>query len=246
MAPRGRVRREPSESIGRPLSAWTRLPPQCSKPSRRAPLPPRRVDGDVRHLGSARGALASTPQGREPLPRGQQLSAEAVRRVLGSGLTLCWFLRFVRRARVVTRQKACEHPGTEPRNGVSTSLLDRQRRRLNAAWTVEPCQTPHVQRRGGRSQPALQHAYVRSSSATTLSAAKPRIDPTGLVPDYAADTPVSAHKRADLLRYCGDPTAVSAAGKAHRNQFGSALQHPTGPSPRLALVGRAATQKLRE
>jgi len=237
MVPRGRVRREPSESIGRPLSAWTRLPPQCSKPSRRAPLPPRRVDGDVRHLGSARGALASTPQGCELLPRGRQLSAEAVRRVWGSGLTLRWFLRSVRRARVVTRQRACEHPGTEPRNGVSASLLHRQRRKLNADWTAEPWQTPHVRSTGGQSRPAISRAYVRGSSVTTLPVARSCTDPVVLGPDYAVDSPVSARKRADLGGLCGNRIVVPAASaQLVAARSGSSLQLPAGPTPRLALL----------
>lgn len=237
MVPRGRVRREPSESIGRPLSAWTRLPLRCSKPSRRAPLPPRRADGDARRLGSERDALASAPQGCGRPRQGRRHSAEVVRQVWDSGLTLRWFLQSVRRARVVTCQTACEHPGTEPRNGVSASLLHRQRRKLNADWTVEPWQTPHVRSTGGQSRPDVSRAYVRGSSVTTLSAARSCIDPTVLGPDYAVDSSVSARKRADLGGFGGDRIVVPAASAqlvaAHS---GSSLQLPAGPTSRLALL----------
>lgn len=204
MALKDRVRSAPSESKGRPLSAWTRPPLRSSMRSRQALLLLRRVDGDVRRLESGRRARASTPQGCERLRRGQRFSAEVVRRVSGSGLTLRWLLRFVGRAGVVTRRRACEHPGTEPRNGVSTPLLHRQRRKLNEDWTEEPWQTPRVQGTGGQSRPGPLHAYVQGSSVITLSAARPRTGPTGHRPDYVADSTVFARKRVNI----GDPTAT--------------------------------------
>lgn len=237
MVPRGRVRREPSESIGRLLSAWTRSPLRCSKPSRRALLLPRRVDGDALRLGAERGAPASAPQGCGRPRQGRTPSAEVVHQVWDSGLTLRWFLRSVRRARVVTRQRACEHPGTEPRNGVSASLLHRQRRKLNADWTAEPWQTLHVRSTGGQSRPAFSCAYVRGSSVITLSAARSCFGPTALGPDYAVDSPVSARKRADLGGFCGNRIVVPAASaQLAAARSGSSLQLPAGPTSRPALV----------